>query len=255
MKLIKLKCEECQATINIEKNDHQKILFCTYCGTKQMMVDDIKNININRTYKKEDTARITESENKLKIEELKFAEKEKERKKERKNMNISLLFFLVIIGLFIIMGRTSYIGHIEEERNLQRLVEEIHADIANGDYAVALVKAQSLRSTSRWTSETQEMWDETRNILINIIEDAMEIAARGTPISVNVLIDFLASSDKVAEITIEETPIGIQSSGTIMRYYIQLSLGTNTINFTVGDLSESRNFQVLETDDYFHIHT
>ena len=193
MKSIKLICEKCHATVSIEKTDSQKTLFCTYCGTKQMIDDEVKNININRHYKEEDVARIKESESKLKIKEMEFAEREKERKNDRFKVILGLLAMLILLG-----------------------------GLSTGIF------------------------------FRDAIGDVIERTARGEPITINILIEFLESGAEAAEITINRTLIGIQSSGTLMTYSVKLPVGTNRINFVVGDLSESRDFEVLETDYYFH---
>jgi len=66
------------------------------------------------------------------------------------------------------------------------------------------------------------------------------------------LVDYLTSGSEAVEITIDGVPVGIQAPGVIERHYMQLPLGTNTINFTVGVLSVNRDFEVLATTSYFH---
>jgi len=75
---------------------------------------------------------------------------------------------------------------------------------------------------------------------------------RRNPIPVNILVEFIESSDEAVEITINRRVLGVQSSGTSQTYYTELRKGSNEITFRVGDISESRNFEAVESDYYFH---
>jgi hypothetical protein len=86
--------------------------------------------------------------------------------------------------------------------------------------------------------------------LFNTVSDFVE-SARREIISVSILVDFLKADTEAAEITIDKTHIGTQSPGTLQAYSIQLPAGSNTIMFSVGNKSESREFLASETDEYY----
>lgn len=97
MKVISLKCPECNANISVE--GERKYCFCQYCGTKIMFDDG----STTHTYRKVDEARIREADVKenirlreLMLEERKLAEKEK-----NKALKIKISIILGVIGIVL----------------------------------------------------------------------------------------------------------------------------------------------------------
>jgi len=193
MKYINLKCKECRGDINVEVEDGQKFLFCLFCGSRVLLDDESKNVNVsikkNINIKKEDVARIKENERKIRLKELEVADKESERKKD---MKVLILYSLLMFGMIGFLGLWGV-----------------------------------------WSSLSDRF-------------------IRGEPIVVGIFVEFMDSSNEAIEITINRMPLGIQSPGTRRTYYTKLRVGSNTITFTVGDITASRDFEVIKTDYYFH---
>nr|WP_300870684.1 hypothetical protein [uncultured Acetatifactor sp.] len=95
VKIISVKCPECNASISIE--DNRKECFCQYCGTK-IIIDDGSTMH---TYRKIDEARIKEAEAHLK--ELEIKEREQISKERRKMFKIKISLVLGIIGAIMMV--------------------------------------------------------------------------------------------------------------------------------------------------------
>ena len=98
IQFIKVKCPECGATLNIEKN--RDMAYCTYCGTKVL----IHNEN-ERIFRHIDEARIREVEvdRMIRLKELEIYEKEQEEKRKRIKERNKLLLRLIIIGVLLLL--------------------------------------------------------------------------------------------------------------------------------------------------------
>jgi predicted nucleic acid-binding Zn ribbon protein len=87
---------------------------------------------------------------------------------------IVVIFILLMIGLYK-WGTSGFddseAEHKEREQKYEQLVQEIQADIANGDYDAALIKANSLHMDDGWSTESKEHWDKEREFLINLINE------------------------------------------------------------------------------------
>lgn len=81
---------------------------------------------------------------------------------------------LMAIGLIPggILGGMA-ISHANKVKRLERTVEEIQNDVANGDYDVALIKANGLYIESDDEDE-EKHWDERRKAIIELIEKKKE---------------------------------------------------------------------------------
>ena len=170
MKVKSLKCPECGANLEIE--DNRTSCYCQYCGCKIILDDEKheytinKNININKTT----------THTKRYINDAAVI-REKRKTKEGKGKFIAgILVVLAVVAYFIyFFGYYSNAAEkksIAEEEQLQIVVEEILEDIENGNYDEAYVKANSLHYTSGWSSEIEEKWDDTREALLDKIEQA-----------------------------------------------------------------------------------
>lgn len=167
MELKTLKCPECGASF---END-EKVSFCSHCGTKLYFDDGTKTVNYNYNYKTEDVAQIRKIEVNRELE----LNKRKEEKTANKSFLIGMILF---IAFFIIVFNSFFNGIKKEsyaqEKELQNIVNEIYIDIDNGNYEVALIKANSLYLTEVWSSEQEEKWNNTRETLIELIEEKMK---------------------------------------------------------------------------------
>ncbi|MCL1844710.1 MAG: hypothetical protein FWF77_02290 [Defluviitaleaceae bacterium] len=101
MKLVCLKCENCDATSEINVEDNVTIVFCSHCGTKKLLDDGTKKIEHH--IKNEDVARITESDNQVKLKEIELAHKEAKLKadQEKFETRIGLVVIIAVAGLII----------------------------------------------------------------------------------------------------------------------------------------------------------
>lgn len=104
VKIISLKCPECNANISIEKD--RKYCFCQYCGTK-IIIDDGSTVH---TYRKIDDARIKEAEVKeaVRLKELEIKERKQISKERRKLFKIRVSLILGIVG--VIMMAVGFLG-------------------------------------------------------------------------------------------------------------------------------------------------
>lgn len=100
VKLIKVKCPECGATMDIEEN--RQTAYCTYCGTKMMIHNENEHV-----YRRVDEARIREAETErlIRLKELEIYEREQEEKRKSKKARQKISLILGAIGaLMLIFG-------------------------------------------------------------------------------------------------------------------------------------------------------
>ena len=103
MKLISLKCPECDANLSIEEGRTQ--CFCQYCGTKILLDDGGKTY----TYRKIDEARLKEAEIRLKELEIEEEEKRANRKKSKVKIVATIILGVVTL-LFFMSGSENLCG-------------------------------------------------------------------------------------------------------------------------------------------------
>lgn len=101
MKIFKLKCPSCGATLENE----ERIMYCGYCGEKLLLDDGTENINF--TYREFDEARIRENERKerIRLKELENQAKDKER--EHKTLIGCVVVWFILMGMLYFMGESS----------------------------------------------------------------------------------------------------------------------------------------------------
>lgn len=87
MKLITLKCPECGATLNL--NDSRKEYFCTYCGTKILLDEEIQRQDVRIENRIIDEAAIEQEKTKQKKEKTDFL-----------IITIYLIIMLIIVMIF-----------------------------------------------------------------------------------------------------------------------------------------------------------
>ena len=250
MKFIHLKCTNCGASTEVNIESDKTIVFCPNCGAKTFIDEEAKNININYEYRKEDAARIKESENKARIKELELIHKDKEDKRAWKFGAISMIVAISFCVFWIV---STDLKQKSSETQLQTIVEEIQVDITNGNYDAALIKANSLHYSDDPDSETGKKWRETRENINSVIEDAR----KNTAISINMLIEFTESNSEPVEITIERAKdekiyVGKQFPGTLKAYTIQAPPGSYTIKCIAGNHSKNQKFTVSAADGYYY---
>lgn len=101
MKIMKLSCENCKGNTDLKVENGQKFIFCPYCGQKYMVNDGKIYMEINRTERKIDEARIKEAEvrEKIKLKELEMKERENERKRKGRKIAFTIALIIFVLGL------------------------------------------------------------------------------------------------------------------------------------------------------------
>ena len=82
-----------------------------------------------------------------------------------------------------------------------------------------------------------------------MLEEEAEIEA--LPLR-NIVVEYLAADAGAASVAIGDEVLGIQSTGTVATHSVSLPQGNHTIEFTVDGRSARTNFDVIETDLYYH---
>lgn len=98
------KCPHCNAPLNDNVENSSGLYFCKYCGSK-IIDPSVKtiNLNINKTEKTVDEAKIVESNNKRELEEKKLEAEIAQKKKDSKTGFLGLLLFIALF-IFVFYG-------------------------------------------------------------------------------------------------------------------------------------------------------
>lgn len=96
MKLINLKCPECNAELKV--NPDREFIYCEYCGTKILLDKEEK---ITRTID-EAEIRKAEAEEKIKIKEIESDEK------KHKYLLIEMVVTIIFIIVFFVLGNRFF---------------------------------------------------------------------------------------------------------------------------------------------------
>ena len=100
MKIIAYKCPQCGANLEIEQD--RKEVYCSFCGTKLFIDDETRtmrienNININKTIRYTDDAKVIREKNKLEMKKI-------EKKSDNMIYIVALVYFVL---LFLLMYKT-----------------------------------------------------------------------------------------------------------------------------------------------------
>lgn len=95
VKFISIKCPECGANLEMERDC--KVMFCSYCGRKIMMVDE-NEFKYDVTHRHVDVAKIREVEEEAEIKKV------KERLKKEKFDEVMELAGCVLLVIFAIIA-------------------------------------------------------------------------------------------------------------------------------------------------------
>ena len=96
MKIIAYKCPQCGANLEIEQD--RKEVYCSFCGTKLFIDDETRtmrienNININKTIRYTDDAKVIREKNKLEMKKI-----------EKKSDTILYIGIFVIVVLCLLL--------------------------------------------------------------------------------------------------------------------------------------------------------
>ena len=181
MRLYTLKCPNCDANLEIE--DGLNTFYCKHCGCK-IILDGQSNATINAK------VRIKRMEHEERMQDKQYAheryvieQEDKKYKQKHKVFNektkreilawgsIFLVFILLFVFIEVYFGGEDDKSK-KEERQLQEIVGEIMEDINSNNFDDAYIKAKSLKYTSGWSSDIEEKWDDTRDALLEKIEEA-----------------------------------------------------------------------------------
>ena len=96
VKMVSLKCPECDATLSIAEG--RKQCFCEFCGAK-IIIDDGSTTNVYR-----DEARIKEAEvrEQIRLKELELEVDERKQKRKILKIKIIISIILGIVGLILV---------------------------------------------------------------------------------------------------------------------------------------------------------
>lgn len=118
MKLIQLKCTNCNGYMELNVTDGQKMVFCPYCGQKYIM-DEEKlyiGVNVNKTERKIDEARIKEAEvrEKIRLKELELKLTAQRNRNEGIHY-LSKFIASVFLGLIAFISMWGMVGAFIDE--------------------------------------------------------------------------------------------------------------------------------------------
>ncbi len=182
MKAYQLSCPACGATIEIDKD--RESCFCSYCGSKILIDDNIQRIEVTKEIKYHETytdeAKIRKIESEERMQEQKYKDKKEERKSKKwSTIGTLIIIFACLVGPLVLINFYSEShkkASDQQEQELQAIVDEVMQDIKNGNFEEAYIKAEKIRYTENWSSKIEEKWEATRNEIIKQIEKAEQEA-------------------------------------------------------------------------------
>ena len=165
---LELTCVKCGGSLNLDLDNLQS--FCPYCGSK-LMIDTNQLSDI--LSEREETKRY----------QMQLEHKERKAEQERKESSKAAIFCLVVfllwvgfVGSLIFYGDSDVRDAKKQQKNLEKIVQEIKKDMNKKDYDTALYKANQLYYTPYIDTEEEqqikEKWDKIRESTIKMIEEA-----------------------------------------------------------------------------------
>lgn len=172
MDMIKLKCPQCNADLEI--GNGIDTFFCTYCGCRLMLDGQNRHVLKAKTRLKE----LEHEEYKLRHESK---EKDKEFQRETEREKSSNRMVLIGIGICLLVVLASILGYhalerktekeiaIEEIR-LQSIVDTIHSLMVDGEFDQASALTEQIKWTyNKYTSHVDK-WETIRTSLVQEIK-------------------------------------------------------------------------------------
>lgn len=172
MQLVKMKCNNCDAQLDVDLDNLQA--YCPYCGQKLML--DFDQLAWVLAEKEKTKRTVEREEHKTVRTQMAYDHESREKDKDWKKKMISAIG-VVIVCFFVFYYMPQHLFDSDEKKHdqkvayLQQLEVEIEADIKSGDYDSALIKANKLYCDDHWSSEQTAAWDAKREAFIKIIED------------------------------------------------------------------------------------
>ena len=176
MKFIKMKCNNCNAPLNVDLDNLQA--YCPYCGQKLMM--DFNQLAWVLAEKEKTKRAVDREAHQTARTKMAYEYESKEKDKAWKKKVVAtcgtaivciFLFFFVFYYMPEHLFDSDEKKHDQKVAYLQQLETDMEADIKSGDYDSALLKANRLYCDDHWSSEQTATWDEKRKAYISIIED------------------------------------------------------------------------------------
>jgi preprotein translocase subunit SecF len=99
MKIVTLKCINCNAITDLNVESDKMMVFCAHCGTKNLIDDGTQKII--RHHKTEDITEIKKIEAKVKLKQMKINEKAEKKARKELVWTLSLLILLPPIGILL----------------------------------------------------------------------------------------------------------------------------------------------------------
>lgn len=103
MKIISLKCPECDAPITIEEGHKQ--CYCKYCGAKILLDDG----STTYTYRNVDAARIREAEinGKIRLKELEIEQEERKHKRKNNRIKVIVTILMAVVSIPFLLANSE----------------------------------------------------------------------------------------------------------------------------------------------------
>ena len=181
MKMVKLVCPHCGATLSI--GDGIDSFYCQFCGGKILLTEQDKNTLDAKVKLKE-----FEHKERLKSEELSYQERLQKSQQEhelrkiaekgrtkRSNNRLEGLFILPLILLLILIMCAAAYSPIKHQVNIKRLYsieEQLGNAISEHNYERALFLANQLYCSDGWSNKDENAWNERREYYFSLINEA-----------------------------------------------------------------------------------
>lgn len=133
MKLIKLQCPNCNSPLEAESG--RGMMFCQYCGTKIMLDDGSRNININKNVNKTINQNINQRIDKTvrHIDEARLTEFKTKR-------NFTLLKYggiaLVVVIIVIVSAIQGFFSDREKKKQAEEGIAKGYIAVAEAEYSM-----------------------------------------------------------------------------------------------------------------------
>lgn len=168
MKLLQMKCPNCNADLQID--DGLESFFCQYCGTK-IILEGQSDAAIRAKAKLKALDKVgemqkTHHQHRMERKEQQAAIRASE---ERRALLVGGVCFLVCILICVLMLAYGRISNTKENTRLEVIYSDIQTDMVNGDYDSALMKANTLYFSAD-DKDLKSQWDQTREALVELIE-------------------------------------------------------------------------------------
>lgn len=103
MKIISLKCPECDAPVTIEEGHKQ--CYCKYCGAKILLDDG----STTYTYRNVDAARIREAEinGEIRLKELEIEQEEHRHKRKNNRIKVIVTIIMAVVSILFLLANSE----------------------------------------------------------------------------------------------------------------------------------------------------